>query len=84
MNRVGNFMKTFFAKAAIRVLQFTGIIREDHETEDSCFIRLSKYYERLSPWQKEALFRIVRKAHPRAAVIRFKGADGEEFRCLSH
>lgn len=76
-------MKTIFAKAAMRVLHFIGFVREDYETEDSCFIRLSKYHERLGPWQKEALFRIVRKAHPKAAVIRLEGSDGEEFRCLS-
>lgn len=77
-------MKTYLAKAAIRVLHFTGIVKEDYETEDSCFIRLSKYHERLGPRRKEMLFRIVRKAHPKASIIRLKGADGEELRCLIH
>lgn len=76
-------MKTVLAKAAMRVLQFMGVVKEDHETEESCFILLSEYYQRLGPWQKEALFRIVTKAHPKAALIRFRGAGGEEFRCLT-
>ena len=76
-------MKAFISKVAIEVLQLMGIVEEDHETEDSCFIRMSKYYDRLRPWQKEAVFRVVSKAHPKAAVIRFRGAGGEEFRCLT-
>ena len=76
-------MKTLFAKAAMRMLYFIGFVREDYETGDSCFIRLSEYHEKLGPRQKELLFRIVRKAHPKSAVIRLKVADGEEFRCLS-
>ena len=76
-------MKTLLAKAVMRMLHFIGIVKEDHETEDNCFILLSEHYQRLGPWQKEAVFRVVSKAHPKAAVIRFRGAGGEEFRCLT-
>ena len=57
-----SFMKTMLAKVALRVLRVVGIVVDDYESEDSCFIGFSKHYEKLSSWQKEILFRIATSA----------------------
>lgn len=76
-------MKTTLAKSAFWILRLLGLVREIHESGDSCFVEMARYYDALSPWQKEILFRIVRNAHPGVSVIRFRMGEREEFRCLS-
>ena len=72
----------FLARAAIRILQLVGIVKDNDQTEDTCLIGLSKPYDKLGVLKKEILQKIVTKAHPDATVIRFRGPKGDEFRCL--
>ena len=72
----------FVSRAAIRLLQVVGIITDNYRTQDTCFVGLSKPYDKFGTLKKEILRRIVTKAHPDASVIRFRGPKGDEFRCL--
>ena len=72
----------FISRAAVRLLHVVGIITDNYRTQDTCFVGLSKPYDKFGTLKRELLHKIITKAHPDATVIRFRGPKGDEFRCL--